>query len=118
MPLLRPSTFTSRLLSVLLVVMLLAQTLGALHKVAHARGMGGSATTESGGFIDSLWGHQQGDSSDCQAFDQSCPDLLGFSDWHLSLPESTPHWIVADAQAQFAHFERYYSSRGPPVTLK
>jgi hypothetical protein len=110
---LRKSTLTRSLLSVLFVVLLLAQTIGAMHRVAHAKGSGEQVASESLEGVNSLWG-QHSNSSDCQAFDQNCPDLLVFSNWQFSLTQLIPVWIITNLQAQFSNFERFYSAQAPP----
>ena len=112
----RESRFTSSLLSVLFVVLLLAQTIGAMHKVAHASGNIDRVASDTH-FLNALWSnHSSG--SDCQSFDQSCPDLLVHSSWQLTLTQLIPVWIIIDLQAQFSNFERFYSAQAPPVLLK
>jgi hypothetical protein len=112
----RESRFSSSLLSVLFVVLLLAQTIGAMHKVAHASGNIDRAASDTH-FLNAIWNNHSS-ASDCQSFDQSCPDLLGLSSWQLSLPQLIPVWIITNLQAQFSNFERFYSAQAPPVSLK
>jgi hypothetical protein len=114
---LRRSKFTSSLLPVLFVVLLLAQTMGAMHRVAHAQSSIEQGASENLEGLNSLWSNH-GNSSDCQSFDQSCPDLLLLSSWHFTPTQLIPVWIVTNLQAQFSYFERFYSAQAPPVSLK
>lgn len=113
------ATLRRRLL-VLLTVLLLAQTLGVLHRVAHARGDALHSATTSASVSDkanaltSLWG-EHSSLADCRLFDQACSDVL-----HLSLFSAVvvnaPHvWQVASCPERFSLFERFYAARGPPA---
>jgi hypothetical protein len=114
---LRKLTLTNSLLSVLFVVLLLAQTIGMMHRIAHASGSVEHVASEKASFINSLWGDHS-KSSDCHAFDQSCPDLFVIAHWQQSLTQSIPEWMVVDSNAAYSNFERFYSAQGPPVSLK
>jgi hypothetical protein len=114
---LRKSKLTSSLLSVLFVFLVLAQTIGSMHRVAHGRGSLDKVAPENAHFLNALWSNHS-NSSDCQSFDQSCPDLLGLSSWQLTLTQLIPVWIIISLQAQFSNFERFYSAQAPPVSLK
>lgn len=103
----------------LLVVVLLAQTMGVMHRIAHSKQIEGASThlgRDGASPLYSLWGDHS-NASDCRVFDQNCPDLLVFSNWQLSLAQSLPAWIVAVCHARFSLFERFYSAQGPPAAL-
>lgn len=116
---LRTSRIASRMLTLLLAVLLLAQTIGAMHRIAHYKHADiayAQLAVEIASPVHSLWGDHS-NASDCRVFDQNCPDLLVFSNWQLSLAQSLPAWIVAVCQARFSLFERFYSAQGPPAAL-
>lgn len=117
---LRISKFTISFLSLLMVALLLAQTLGEMHRVAHAKQIEGRALpTEvtSSHNVNALWG-DHANASDCRVFDQSSPDLLTFTQLPLSLPSAVPVWIAVVLPAWLVLFERFYAAQGPPVELK
>lgn len=116
---LNSTQITRRMLTMLLAVLLLAQTIGVMHRTAHYKQIEGAYThlaVESTGALSSLWG-EHNNASDCRVFDQNCPDLLVFANWQLTLAQSLPALIVALLQARFSLFERFYSAQGPPVAL-
>jgi hypothetical protein len=110
----------------LLSVLVLVQTVGILHRVAHAYGthsevaVEGATEAASGqdlmAGLQRLWGdHSHG--LDCQLFDQSCPDALHTPAWGL-VPVLPAHsWLAATLHERFALFERFYAARGPPAVL-
>lgn len=107
-------------LLLLLTAMVLAQTVGVLHRVAHAKRDGEVVASTSGhatasGFS-ALWGDHS-NASDCQQFDQSCPDLLLDTAWALPVQTLPALWRVALLHERFALFERFYAARGPPPAL-
>lgn len=116
---LRSAKLTSNMLTMLLAVLLLAQTIGVMHRIAHskhAESAYAQLALESTSQMHSLWGDHN-NASDCRVFDQNCPDLLVFANWQLTLTQSLPTFIVALLQARFSLFERFYSAQGPPVAL-
>ncbi len=110
----------------LLTVLVLVQTVGLLHRVAHAHGVHSveaveGATTASSGEqlmagLQRLWGDHS-HAVDCQLFDQNCPDALHTPVW-VFVPEQHAHsWLAAALRERFALFERFYAARGPPAVL-
>jgi hypothetical protein len=116
---LRNARIISGMLAMLLVLLLLAQTLGAMHRVAHAKPMESAAShvvSETSNSIQALWGdHSNG--SDCRVFDQTCPDLVEFSNWQIAPSIPSFFWAGALLQARFTLFERFYLAHGPPAAL-
>ena len=101
----------------LLTAMVLAQTVGLLHRVVHAKRDGEAVASASGHATASslwaLWG-EHSNASDCQQFDQSCPDLLLHTAWALPVQTLPALWLVVLLRERFALFERFYAARGPP----
>lgn len=110
----------------LMTAVVLTQTVGVLHRVAHAHASQRVAVTQaatdtpaSHGLFSSLqhlWG-EHGNVAECQLFDQSCPDA-----WHTTalvwMPLTpAPSWLMATLRERFALFERFYAARGPPAVL-
>ncbi len=65
-------------------------------------------------FFDDLWGEHKS-LTDCQLFDQACPDALQhalFIDSYIPTPAI---WLGLVLLERFALFERFYAARGPPV---
>lgn len=115
---LRQSTLRAVLLA-LLTALLWVQTVGLLHRVAHAQQstmVSKHLTSRTSGPLAALWG-EHGNSAECQLFDQACPDLLEINVW-IAIP---PLVLLMLGEAvlveRFALFERLYAARGPPVTL-
>ena len=115
-----------RALLLLLTALVLVQTLGVLHRVAHAHGTHSAVTAEPATSIASsqdlmaglqrLWGDHS-HAVDCQLFDQNCPDALHTPAWVL-MPILPAHsWLAATLRERFALFERFYAARGPPAVL-
>lgn len=112
----------------LLTAFVLVQTLGVLHRVAHAHnahpaavsvfGVETAAASNPGMFtsLQRLWGGHS-NAVDCQLFDQNCPDALHTP--HLVLMPVIPAhgWLAATLHERFALFERFYAARGPPAVL-
>jgi hypothetical protein len=101
----------------LLMALVLVQTLGVLHRVAHAQQSMDRATVaaaETTAGLNALWGEHTS-SAECQLFDQACPDLLHTP--IAALPTSLPLalWTTEVLAERFALFERFYAARGPPV---
>ena len=115
-----------RLVLVLLTALVLVQTLGVLHRVAHAHGAHGVAMAEdqtalaaTHGPIDHLqrlWG-EHSNAVDCQLFDHNCPDALHTPAVVLMPAMPALRWLTATLQERFALFERFYAARGPPAVL-
>ena len=115
-----------RLALVLLTALVLVQTLGVLHRVAHAHGAhsvvsveGLTAAASGEGLmagLQRLWGDHS-HAVDCQLFDQNCPDVLHTPAWVL-IPVLPAHsCLAATLRERFALFERFYAARGPPAVL-
>ena len=101
----------------LLTAMVLAQTVGLLHRVVHAKRDGEVVASASlhatASSFSALWG-EHSNASDCQQFDQSCPDLLFHTAWSLPVQTLPALWLLALLRERFALFERFYAARGPP----
>jgi hypothetical protein len=106
-----------RVLAVLLTAWVLVQTVGVMHRVAHAQQSAGGfvhAASDATGVLAAIWG-EHSNSAECQLFDQSCPDL-----WHVPalavLPvHSVTPWVAAEQREHFARIAYFYAARGPPV---
>ena len=104
-------------LLVLLTALVLVQTVGVLHRVAHAQQSTGApvhAASGTSAVWAAIWG-EHSNSAECQLFDQSCPDL-----WHVPalavLPvHSVTPWVAAEQREHFAQIAYFYAARGPPV---
>jgi hypothetical protein len=115
-----------RLALVLLTALLLVQTLGVLHRVAHTHGIHSTVATQgetadaSGqdlmAGLQRLWGDHS-HAVDCQLFDQSCPDALHTPAWVLMPVMPAYSWLAVTLHECFALFERFYAARGPPAVL-
>jgi hypothetical protein len=115
-----------RALLLLLTALVLVQTLGVLHRVAHAHGTHSAVTAEPATSIASsqdlmaglqrLWGDHS-HAVDCQLFDQNCPDALHTPAWVLMPVLLAYSWLAATLRERFALFERFYAARGPPAVL-
>ncbi len=112
-----------RVLLFLLAALILLQTVGVLHRVAHAQQSAGvvshAAPALAGddvSLLAAIWG-EHSNSAECQLFDQACPDLLYAPFLALSLVSALPGWNAAALGARFALFERFYAARGPPAVL-
>ena len=111
---------------VLLTALVLVQTLGVLHRVAHAHGTHSAVTAEPATSVASsqdlmaglqrLWGDHS-HAVDCQLFDQNCPDALHTPAWVLMPVLPAYSWLAATLRERFALFERFYAARGPPAVL-
>jgi hypothetical protein len=115
-----------RMALVLLTALVLVQTLGVMHRVAHAHGSHSALATEHATLVatsqDLMAGLQRlwGDHShavDCQLFDQSCPDALHTPAFVLMPVMPALTWLAATLHERFALFERFYAARGPPAVL-
>ena len=110
---------TRLVLLVSLAALLLMQTLGVLHRVAHPKPHAGGAsptTVSASGTLNALWG-EHSHASDCQLFDQTCSDLFEFSvatAW-ATLPTFSV-WAVTPL-GRWALHASFYAARGPPDAL-
>lgn len=107
------------LLSLLLVCVLLAQTLGLMHRVAHAKQSAGLHThTQAQGAhgVNTLWADHSS-ASECRLFDQNAPDLLTLSQAPVVQDHSLPLWRTLVLLARSVQFERFYAAQAPPVAL-
>lgn len=110
-------------LLVLMTALVLMQTVGVLHRVAHAHNPQSMSVGENFApphsilnTFQALWG-EHSSTVDCQLFDQSCPDALNATA-ELPMPVLNPPCATAAAFLErFALFERFYAARGPPLTL-
>jgi hypothetical protein len=107
----------------LLTAWVLVQTVGVLHRVAHAQQSAGAFShaapavlTNDARLLAAIWGDHS-NSAECQLFDQSCPDLLNLLVWALPAVPTVPNWGAVFLIEHFALFERFYAARGPPATL-
>ena len=108
-----------RAVVVLLTALVLVQTIGVLHRVAHAQQSAGVAThvaSDTSSVLAAIWG-EHSNSVECQLFDQACPELLHTPAWTLPVAMLAVIWTVAVLAERFALFERFYAARGPPVAL-
>ena len=115
-----------RVTLMLLTALVLVQTIGVLHRVAHAHGthsvlaIAGATTADSGqdlmAGLQRLWGDHS-HVVDCQLFDQSCPDALQTPVFVLMPEMPALSWLAATLHERFALFERFYAARGPPAVL-
>ena len=112
-----------RVLLVLLAALIMLQTVGVLHRVAHAQQSAGGLShaapvvvKDEVGLLAAIWGDHS-NSAECQLFDQACPDLLHVPVWVLTVMSALPTWEAAALRERFALFERFYAARGPPAAL-
>jgi len=112
-----------RVLSALLTALIMVQTVGVLHRVAHAQQSEGvfshaapAVAKDDVSLLAAIWGDHS-NSAECQLFDQTCPDLLQSPVWALPAVSVKPIWMAALLLERFALFERFYAARGPPATL-
>jgi hypothetical protein len=112
-----------RLLSVLLTALILVQTVGVLHRVAHAQQSTGVflhtapvVVQDDVSLLAAIWGDHS-NSAECQLFDQTCPDLFYSPVSALPAITALPAWQAAVLRERFALFERFYAARGPPAAL-
>jgi hypothetical protein len=110
-------------LLVLLTALIMVQTVGVLHRVAHAQQSAGSLShaapvvvKDDASLLAAIWGDHS-NSAECQLFDQTCPDLLQVPVWALPAVSTVPSWGTAALSERFALFERFYAARGPPAVL-
>ena len=73
-----------------------------------------SSTAEETLFFADLWGEHKS-LTDCQLFDQACPDALQHALHIDSYIPAPAIWLGLALLERFALFERFYAARGPPV---
>ena len=110
----------------LLTALVLMQTLGVMHRVAHAHHLHRVAVTQADtdvpaspelfSCLQRLWG-EHSNTAECQLFDQSCPDAWHTPAWVGMLMMPATSWLLAALRERFALFERFYAARGPPAVL-
>jgi len=112
-----------RVMLVLLTALIMLQTVGVLHRVAHAQQSAGvfshaapAVVKDDVSQLAAIWGDHS-NSAECQLFDQTCPDLLQAPVWALPAVSVMPIWMAALLLERFALFERFYAARGPPAAL-
>ena len=112
-----------RALLVLLTALIMVQTVGVLHRVAHAQQSAGVLShaapvvvKDDASLLAAIWGDHS-NSAECQLFDQTCPDLLHVPVWALPAVSTIPSWGTPALSERFALFERFYAARGPPANL-
>ena len=115
-----------RMVLVLLTALVLVQTVGVLHRVAHAHGTHMAVAVEGApteatdqdllAGLQRLWGDHS-HAVDCQLFDQSCPDALQTPVLLVMPLMPAFSWLAATLHERFALFERFYAARGPPAVL-
>lgn len=115
-----------RAVLLLLTALVLVQTVGVLHRVAHAHGTHGAVAVEPAAAVASgqdlmaglqrLWGDHS-NAVDCQLFDQNCPDALHTPVLLVMSVMPAHSWLAASLHERFALFERFYAARGPPAGL-
>ena len=109
-----------RALLVLLTALVLVQTVGVLHRVAHASSNVHALAAEGSGAaeLSHPWSRLWSDHSslaDCQLFDQACPDLLHTAVLSPVVLSAVQVWQALALHARVALFERFYAARGPPA---
>lgn len=126
LPLLLSWLSVRRTLWLVLTALVCVQTVGVLHRVAHAHGSHSAVAVEFASAptsgqdlmagLQRLWGDHS-NAVDCQLFDQSGPDVM-HTPVFLVLPVMPAHsWLAATLHERFALFERFYAARGPPAVL-
>ncbi len=108
------------MLIMLMAFLLCSQTWGLMHRVAHAKqsvGLTTQTVADNAHTGHSHWGDHS-TASECRVFDQSCPDLLAFSNCHIAQAVTVPLWVTTLLIERFALFERFYLAQGPPAALK
>ena len=112
-----------RVMLVLLTALIMVQTVGMLHRVAHAQQSAGvfshtapAVEKDDVSLLAAIWGDHS-NSAECQLFDQTCPDLLHAPVWALPPVSVMPICMAALLLERFALFERFYAARGPPASL-
>ena len=113
-----------RAMLVLLTALIMVQTVGMLHRVAHAQQSAGvfshaapAVVKDDVSLLAAIWGDHS-NSAECQLLDQTCPDLLHVPVWALPAVSVVPTWLASVQRERFALFERFYAARGPPAALR
>lgn len=109
---------TRHLLFALALLVVLVQTLGALHRLLHVgHGVAFQVSSwEEKNTFSALWG-EHGKASDCQSFDQVSPDALqGGVVTSQAVPLPSVLFVMV-LQERFSLSERFFAARGPPVAL-
>jgi hypothetical protein len=117
-----------------LLALVCLQTLTVVHRIVHKESVAERVTqtlqdlavaqqkpthspsdsADEAPFFEDLWGEHKS-LTDCQLFDQACPDALQhalFIDSYISPPAIRMGALLLE---RFALFERFYAARGPPV---
>ena len=109
-------------LLVLMMALVLVQTLGALHRVAHAQHAHNLLVTPTtddstaGGSLPRLWG-EHSNWVTCQVFDQAAPDFLYNTPVLMPLTSQPPLVGCVVLYERFASVARFFPTRGPPLAL-
>jgi hypothetical protein len=118
----------------LLLALVCLQTLTAVHRIVHQESVAQrvtqtlldqtvvyqkptsslTSTSDASKFFADLWGEHKS-LTDCQLFDQACPDALQHALHIDSFIPPPAIWSGLALLERFALFERFYSARGPPV---
>ena len=116
-----------RVLMTLLAVLVLVQSVGVLHRVAHAHNLSSAVSAQAqtvddtkqpqaSSLLSRFWG-EHSSWVECQLFDQACPDQLLTPTWGLAPALFDSVLIAVVLLERFVLFERFYASRGPPAAL-
>ena len=117
MPMLVSLRSVRRVMWALLTALVLLQTVGVMHRVAHAQqsaGVSVHVAAETSGGWGAIWG-EHSNASECQLFDQCCPDV-----WHVPtlgwlFAPVMAVWVPVVWNARLVQTERFYATRGPPL---
>lgn len=99
----------------LLTAIVLVQTVGVLHRVAHSHTSNASVSVSETTVADltRLWG-EHGSLAECQIFDQVASDFLQASNLETVALLLFFAWIKTASPERYSLFERFYAARGPP----
>lgn len=117
-----------------LLALVCLQTLTVVHRIVHKESVADRVTqtlqdlpvaqqkpthlpsspAEETLFFADLWGEHKS-LTDCQLFDQACPDALQHALHIDSYIPAPAIWLGLALLERFALFERFYAARGPPV---
>lgn len=117
-----------------LLALVCLQTLTVVHRIVHKESVADRVTqtlqdlavaqqkpthlpsspAEETLFFADLWGEHKS-LTDCQLFDQACPDALQHALYIDSYIPAPAIWLGLALLERFALFERFYAARGPPV---
>ena len=118
----------------LLLALVCLQTLTAVHRIVHQESVAQrvtqtlldqtvvyqkptsslTSTSDASKFFEDLWVEHKS-LTDCQLFDQACPDALQHALHIDSYIPAPAIWLGLALLERFALIERFYSARGPPV---